>query len=116
MSMWQGQRIPEVTVRDYETGSVPSVMLDVREAREWEAGHVEGAIWVPMGELERARFELPMNRRIACICRSGQRSARAVVQLKEWGFDAANVVGGIKAWVAEGKPIVRDDGSPGQVV
>ena len=116
MSMWQGQRIPEIKVTDVETGDVPSVMLDVREPREWEAGHVAGSMWVPMGQLESARFQLPMNRRIAVICRSGQRSARAVVQLKEWGFEAVNVAGGIKAWVAEGKPIVRDDGSPGEVV
>jgi rhodanese-related sulfurtransferase len=115
--MWQGQRIPEIKVTDIDQGgSEQSIMLDVREPREWEAGHVEGSVWIPMGQLENARLQLPMNRRITCICRSGQRSARAVVQLKQWGFDAVNVAGGIKAWVANGMPIVRDDGSPGQVV
>ena len=57
-----------------------------------------------------------MNRRIVCICRSGARSGRATESLLSWGFEAANVAGGMKAWAEQGLPVVRDDGTPGVVI
>ncbi len=57
-----------------------------------------------------------MNRRVVCVCRSGVRSARATETLKDWGFEAANMTGGMKAWAASGLPVVRDDGAPGEVI
>jgi rhodanese-related sulfurtransferase len=114
--MWQGQRIPEVDVDDATAGRAPSVLLDVREADEWQAGHAPGATWVPLGQLESARFRLPMNRRIVCICRSGNRSKTATTQLVQWGFDAVNLSGGMKEWQARGLPVVRDDDAPGTVI
>ena len=116
MSMFHGHKIPVVSAVDAEDGSVENVLLDVREADEWEAGHASRAQWVPLGELEAARFRLPMNRRIVCVCRSGVRSARATESLIAWGFDAANMAGGMKAWAASGLPVVRDDGTPGKVI
>jgi len=116
MSMFHGHKIPEVSAVDAEASSVENVLLDVREADEWEAGHASRAQWVPLGELEAARFRLPMNRRIVCVCRSGVRSARATESLIAWGFDAANMEGGMKAWAASGLPVVRDDGTPGKVI
>ena len=116
MSMFHGHKIPEVSAVDAETSSVENVLLDVRNADEWEAGHAPSATWVPLPELEAARFRLPMNRRIVCVCRSGARSARATESLIAWGFDAANMEGGMKAWIAQGLPVVRDDGSPGEVI
>jgi len=116
MSMWQGQRIQAVEVTDAHAGREHSVLLDVRNADEWEAGHAPGAMWVPLAELESARFKLPINRKIMCICRSGARSARAAAELTQWGFDAANVTGGMRDWLAKGLPVVKDDGSPGEVI
>lgn len=116
MSMFHGHKIPEVSAVDAEASSVENVLLDVREADEWEAGHASRAQWVPLAELEAARFRLPMNRRIVCVCRSGVRSARAAESLIAWGFDAANMEGGMKAWAASGLPVVRDDGTPGKVI
>jgi rhodanese-related sulfurtransferase len=115
MSTFHQHQIPEITVHDVEDGSADAVLLDVRNANEWEAGHAPGALWIPLPELERARMELPFNKPVQCICRSGQRSARAAESLIEWGFDASNVVGGMKAWEAAGLPVVRDDGSDGTV-
>ena len=46
MSMWQGQRIQEIDVTDANAGREHTVLLDVREADEWEAGHAPGAQWV----------------------------------------------------------------------
>ena len=76
MSMFHGHKIPEVSAVDAETSSAENILLDVRETDEWEAGHAAHAQWIPLGELESARFKLPMNRRIVCVCRSGARSAQ----------------------------------------
>jgi rhodanese-related sulfurtransferase len=114
--MWQGQRIQEVDVTDASAGGEHVVLLDVRNAKEWEAGHAPSAMWVPLGELEGARFKLPMNRRIVCVCRVGSRSAKATAELLQLGFDAVNMAGGMKAWEAQGLPVVRDDGSAGTVI
>jgi len=116
MSMFHGHKIPEVSAVDAENSSVENVLVDVREADEWEAGHAARAQWIPLADLETARFRLPMNRRIVCVCRSGVRSARATESLIAWGFDAANMEGGMKAWAKSGLPVVRDDGSPGTVI
>src|SRR5215213_7053881 len=116
MSMFHGHKIPEVSAVDAESSSVENVLLDVRRADEWEAGHAAGAQWIPLAELEAARFRLPMNRRIVCVCRSGARSARATESLIAWGFDAPNMEGGMKACAASGLPVVKGDGSPGQVI
>ena len=116
MSMWQGQRIEEIDVTDASVGREQTVLLDVREAEEWEAGHAPGAQWVRLAELESARFQIAINRRIVCVCRSGARSARATEQLLQWGFDAVNMAGGMKAWAAQGLPVVRDDDSPGEII
>jgi rhodanese-related sulfurtransferase len=116
MSMFHGHKIPEVSAVDAEAGSAENVLLDVRNADEWEAGHAARAQWIPLGDLEGARFRLPMNRRIVCVCRTGSRSARATESLIAWGFDAANMEGGMKAWAAEGLAVVRDDGTPGEII
>ena len=116
MSMWQGPRIEEVTADEAHSGREHHLLLDVREADEWEAGHAPGATWVPLGELESARFRLPFNRRIVCVCKVGGRSARAVQTLQQMGFEAVNLVGGMLDWQARGLPVVRDDGSPGTVI
>jgi rhodanese-related sulfurtransferase len=50
------------------------------------------------------------------VCRTGARSARATESLIAWGFEAANMEGGMKAWVAEGLPVVRDDGTAGEII
>src|SRR5690349_24482185 len=110
MSMWQGRRIQQVDVTDAHEGREHVVLLDVRNANEWEAGHAPSATWVPLGELEGARFKLPINRRIVCVCRVGSRSAKATAQLVQMGFDAVNMVGGMKAWEAQGFPVVREIG------
>ena len=116
MSMFHGNKIPEVSAVDAESGASGHVLPDVRNADEWEAGHVDGAKWIPLGDLEQARFQLPMNRRIVCVCRTGARSGRATEALIGWGFDAANMVGGMKAWAAAGLPVVRDDGTDGEII
>ncbi len=116
MNMFRGQRIQRIEVTDAHAGREHTVLLDVREPNEWEAGHAPGAQFVPLGELESARFTLPINRKIVCICRSGVRSEKAAAELVQWGFEAMNMDGGMKEWAAKGLPVVRDDGSEGTVI
>jgi rhodanese-related sulfurtransferase len=73
------------------------------------------ALWIPMGHLSTRWTELPTDRRIAVVCRSGGRSAMVTEALLGQGIDAVNVVGGMLAWASEGLAVVTDDGSPGSV-
>jgi rhodanese-related sulfurtransferase len=93
-----------------------ALLLDVREPDEWQAGHAPDARFIPLGELERRAAELPHDRRIVAICRSGGRSARATRFLVASGFDVVNLTGGMRAWSASGLEVVTDDGTPGTVI
>jgi rhodanese-related sulfurtransferase len=90
-----------------------AVLLDVREDDEWEAGHAPGAVHLRLGLLAQQRPE--RGRRIVAVCRTGARSGRATEVLNEWGYDAVNLAGGMKAWAAAGLPVVTDAGSAGTV-
>ena len=87
-------------------------IVDVREPVEWRAGHIEGAIHIPLGDLSARMSEIALDRPVATICRSGSRSARAARLLGKGGYRVRNVGGGIKAWHAAGLPMVSDDGIP----
>ena len=92
-----------------------ALLLDVRNPEEWQAGHAEGAAWIPMGELAERQEELPTDREIVVICKTGVRSAQVAQALVASGYGAVNVAGGTKAWQASGMSIVTDDGRPGTV-
>lgn len=79
------------------------VVLDVRKPSELsgEWGQIKNAINIPVDDLEDRLDELTkykQNHHIAVVCRSGNRSKRATVILTENGFDATNVLGGMKAY------------------
>jgi rhodanese-related sulfurtransferase len=93
-----------------------ALLLDVREADEWEAGHSPDAIWIPFGDLQGRVAELPPDRRIVAICRTGSRSRAVAVALVGAGYDAVNVDGGMRAWSAEDFPVVASDGLPGVII
>ena len=116
MTIFNQNQIPEDEATDLSGRATDFVLLDVREADEWEAGRIPGAVWIPLGDLERARMEIPINKPVACICRMGGHSAKATEELLGWGFDAANLVGGMQAWAAAGLPVERDNGEPGIVI
>lgn len=84
-------------------------VLDVREDDEWAAGHVPGAVHIPMGELPARVEELPEEELIV-VCRSGGRSARASAWLNSTGFDAYNLEGGLAAWQRAGLPLTAEGG------
>jgi len=93
-----------------------ALLLDVREADEWNAGHAPHATFMPMGTVPERLGELPRDRQIAVICRTGARSARVTEFLVAQGFDAFNVFVGMNAWAASGRDVVTDDGRAGTVI
>ncbi|KIF06977.1 sulfurtransferase [Streptomyces sp. RSD-27] len=105
-----------------EAAAVPAegLVLDVREDDEWAAGHVEGALHVPMSDFV-ARFgevtEAVADGRTAYVmCRVGGRSAQVTQYLVGQGIDAVNVSGGMQAWEGAGRPMVTETGNPAFVL
>ncbi|GAB2746168.1 rhodanese-like domain-containing protein [Nocardioides pakistanensis] len=92
-----------------------AVLLDVREPHEWKSGHAPKARHIPLGQLGSRVGELPRNREILVVCRSGARSARAAKLLSAQRGDVANVKGGMGAWARQGLPVVAKGGGPGRV-
>jgi rhodanese-related sulfurtransferase/glyoxylase-like metal-dependent hydrolase (beta-lactamase superfamily II) len=102
-------RTPHVTARSANTLIEDgSLLLDVREADEWREGHAPQAMFMPMGSVYARQAELPRDRRIVVVCRSGGRSAAITDALRSEGFDAVNLTGGMCAWAAAGFPVVVD--------
>ena len=60
--------------------------------------------------------DLPPNRTVVTVCRSGARSARAAALLAREGREVVNLSGGMRAWARAGLPVVASGGGPGQVV
>jgi rhodanese-related sulfurtransferase len=107
--------VPTVDVQEAAARDAGTVLLDVREVVEWLAGHAPHAVHVPLAELPDALLDLDPERPVVCICRSGNRSASATQFLRQHGYDAVNMAGGMRAWAAEGLAVVTDDGQPGRV-
>jgi rhodanese-related sulfurtransferase len=80
-------------------------LVDVRYDKEWEAGHIEGAVHIPEDDLEDRLDELDRNRPVITVCRAGTRSDDAAEWLRGQGFDAHSVDGGMLAWKWAGLPI-----------
>ncbi|WP_433388770.1 rhodanese-like domain-containing protein [Micromonospora sp. KLBMP9576] len=109
-----GSQVPTVPVTEVADDAY---LLDVREDDEWNAGHAPGAHHLPMMELPARIAEVPTDRDVAVICRSGGRSAQVVTYLMRNGWDQVrNVEGGMGEWAAAGRPVVDGDGQPGRVL
>ncbi|MEB3299174.1 MAG: rhodanese-like domain-containing protein [Candidatus Sericytochromatia bacterium] len=76
-------------------------IVDVREPQETAAGHIPGAILIPLGSLSARLAELPRDQQIVMVCRSGGRSASATRAALDAGLDAVNMTGGMLAWAGE---------------
>lgn len=87
-----------------------ALLVDVREQSEYDEVHADGAELLPLSELETRYAELPKDRPLLMICRSGARSARAGEYLLANGYDdVTNVAGGTLAWVEADLPTVRSE-------
>ncbi|GAA3819221.1 rhodanese-like domain-containing protein [Nocardioides panacisoli] len=84
-------------------------VVDVREPAEWEAGHIEGALHIPLSELVGRVGDLP-DARTLVVCKVGGRSAQAVAYLAQQGYDVVNLDGGMLDWHGAGRPMVSETG------
>ena len=83
------------------------VLVDVREPHEWNAGHLQNAQHIPMGQLVARLAEIPRDREVVMICRSGARSAHAQHHLLQSGYERVrNLAGGMMRWAREVDPSI----------
>ncbi len=81
------------------------ILIDVRTEKEYLAGHIEGAVLIPRGELELDIQKLTIDPKVEIViyCKVGGRSALAVSALNNMGYEKVlNLEGGFKKWVSEG--------------
>jgi rhodanese-related sulfurtransferase len=92
------------------------VLIDVREDHEWRAGHAPQAVHIPLGSLAERTGDIPHERTLYVVCRSGGRSARAVQALNGAGWQALNVADGMQGWAAAGREMEAEEGLEPRVV
>lgn len=86
-------------------GIQPPLVLDVRQPDEFRGGHIAGAKLIPLDQLGGRLNELPRDREILCVCRSGARSGAAARQLQAAGYNILNLSGGMIGWQRAGLPL-----------
>ena len=86
-------------------------LLDVREDDEWAAGHAPDAVHVRLSELNARTEEIPLDRAVYVICRTGARSAYAAQALAGGGWNTVNVADGMTGWAVAGRPMISETGS-----
>ena len=80
-------------------------ILDVRQPDEWASGHIPDATLIPLGDLASRIAEVPKDRQVVVVCRSGNRSAQGRDILLGAGYPSAtSMAGGMKDWAAAGYP------------
>lgn len=108
--------VPTLGVADLPSPLPPElVVLDVREPLEWDNGHIDGALHIPLHDLPTRRDELP-DGRVLVVCKMGGRSAQAVHYLRAVELDAVNLAGGMLDWTEAGRPMVSELAAPPRVV
>jgi rhodanese-related sulfurtransferase len=111
-----------VTVPTVSADDIPenAILLDVREDDEWAAGHIDGAVHVPMmrlpNQLAYEPGELTPAKPIVVVCAHGGRSAQVTHWLSANGYNATNLAGGMHAWAQAGRPMVSESGGEPQVL
>ncbi|MGV3759043.1 MAG: rhodanese-like domain-containing protein [Actinomycetota bacterium] len=106
--------VPEVDVQELaqalERGAP---LIDVREPAEYAEARAPGAVLIPLGQVSERTGEVPTDRTVYVICRSGRRSASAAEHWRAQGIDAVNVAGGTLAWIEAGLPVESGSGASG---
>lgn len=82
-------------------------IVDVREDWEYASGHVPGATLIPLGQLASRLSEIPKDKTVVAVCRSGNRSGQATQLLRQQGFNAHNMQGGMISWEQAGLDVAR---------
>lgn len=108
-------RVQEISVQDAEQAiREADVLVDVREADEFAAGHMPGAVHISRGMLEFRFSGMPAlqarDLKIVLYCKTSGRAALAVAALHEMGYlNVQSIAGGFDAWAAAGKPVAKPE-------
>jgi len=103
-------QFPEISVQSLRERRHDLHLIDVRREGEWKAGHIDGAEWFPLDNLNKSLPSTGRNTPIAVHCKSGYRSAIACSLLQRAGFtNVSNVLGGFDAWQAANLPFLTED-------
>ena len=103
-------RVKEITIDEFQQHQRPSVLIDVREDREWLAGHLPQAMHLGKGIIERdiEQTVADKKQKIVLYCGGGFRSALAADALQKMGYtDVLSLAGGYSAWVNAGLPLEK---------
>jgi rhodanese-related sulfurtransferase len=108
-------RVQEISVQDAEQAiREADVLVDVREADEFAAGHMPGAVHISRGMLEFRFSGMPAlqarDLKIVLYCKTSGRAALAAAALHEMGYlNVQSIAGGFDAWAAAGKPVAKPE-------
>lgn len=96
----QVKKLTAAQAKERMDGPDPVTVVDVREPEEYDAGHIPGAVSLPLGNLSRkAAGVLPdKNTPILVCCETGERSARAASRLTGMGYADVSDFGGLRSW------------------
>ena len=98
-------RVREISIAEFAQHQVPSVLIDVREDREWQAGHLPQAMHLGKGIIERDIENAVQDKQqtLVLYCGGGYRSALAADMLQKMGYtDVCSLAGGYTAWLEAG--------------
>jgi rhodanese-related sulfurtransferase len=113
-----GPGVPSVSVQEaaeMQGDDGGALIIDVREPNEYLQIRAKGALLLPLGRLNNRVRELPRDRELLLMCRTGARSQNATQFLAANGFEnVTNVTGGIVAWYQAGLPTTSGDPEPGE--
>lgn len=98
------REVSPADVAEQARGGDQFLLLDVRNPWEYEICHIDGSMLVPLGQLPGRVAELARGRRIIVYCHHGQRSLMAAEFLRQEGYDAVSMAGGIESWAQEVEP------------
>lgn len=102
--------IPEVDVLEAQKRvREGALLIDVREQNEFDEVRIPGSQLMPLSSFAQHYEELPKDKPLVMQCRSGARSGQATEFLRQHGYDAVNMTGGILAWEQAELPVERGD-------
>ncbi|HET9604758.1 MAG TPA: rhodanese-like domain-containing protein [Gemmatimonadales bacterium] len=103
------QQVPQVDAAALAARNGEVTVVDVRSQSEWDAGHIPGAVHLPLATLASHLDELPRDTPLVLQCQGGGRSSIASALLQANGFaNVSNLRGGIRDWRGAGLPVDRD--------
>jgi rhodanese-related sulfurtransferase len=92
----------------YHKEDHPHILVDIRNTKEYDEGHIEGAINIPLSKLAKRLEQLPKEETIICVGRTGERSREAAHLLQNAGYrHVYNLIGGMHSWRKTSEEIIH---------